>query len=62
MKSCCINWVNITSSIEVTARDFDNPSDIYKANCVEKLLKYLIGNYCPTCGNKLRKGKFIKIN
>ena len=54
-KACCFNWEEITDSIQVTAREFEVASEKYKADCVEKMLKWVIGNYCPTCGMKLRK-------
>ena len=57
MNRCCVLWRELTDSIEVKARDFEYalPSEKYQAQCLEKLLKYMIGNFCPTCGYQLRK-------
>lgn len=52
---CCIIWRNLTSSIKVNSFNSFSPQEIYQAKCVEELLKYMIGNYCPSCGKQLRK-------
>lgn len=52
-KTCCVAWSKVVSSIEVNPRDTYNPSEQYAGKALQKLLVYMMGQYCPTCGTKL---------
>jgi len=51
---CCLSWKMATEGINVTACMQENPQDVYMAQTLEKMLKNLLGNYCPMCGKELK--------
>jgi len=51
MKHCCKIWSDSINHIKVTPRFKD---DIHHAETLQGILIYMFGNYCPTCGNKLK--------
>jgi len=57
---CCEAWFDITDSVKVTARNFAIPEEHYKAKAVEQLIVYFIGQYCPTCGRRIRQYEIKK--
>ena len=54
MNKCCIGWKEATESIEVIPRMKEIPQDVYMADCLKKLLKSTMGNFCPMCGENLK--------
>ena len=49
-KLCCTVWRSMVDSVKVTPYD---RTDDKVAKALEKIMKYQMGNYCPTCGKKL---------
>lgn len=47
---CCRIWKENIEGIKITA---NYRCDDEKAKTLEGLIKYWMGNYCPTCGRKL---------
>lgn len=50
---CCLSWKMATEGINVTPRMQENTQDLYMAKTLEKMLKSMLGNYCPMCGKEL---------
>lgn len=55
---CCDGWYKSVNAIEVRATMFDDPQEKMRAEDLTKLMQYMLGQYCPTCGNHL---EFYKI-
>ena len=53
-RRCCNYWTIAVNSIRVDPRDEFNSPAKYMSITLEKILKATMGNYCPTCGRKLK--------
>lgn len=55
LTKCCANWRSGVNGIRVTPLGESEPEKTLTtlAFVMEKLFKSQMGNFCPTCGNKL---------
>ena len=54
MKYCCQYWKRLTNGIDVTAKN-EEPNAFELARLLEKMVKTMLGSYCPTCGGKIKR-------
>ena len=54
--ACCSIWSSGLDRVTIAARDFDEHGSIV-AKFLTKIIRYQLGQYCPTCGKKLQHPK-----
>lgn len=59
MNPCCKSWFIAVDAIEIRSNIFDNQQEKLMAQGLTKLMKYTMGQFCPTCGAKVQVYKPI---